>query len=355
MARMERVLEREAELLVLKEAVCDLDAGRGGVVLVGGEAGIGKTTLVRTLRTAVADRVTFLVGACEALSVPVPLAPLRALSEAVGDADFTGSEGSDRLLLTRRLLAALADRAPTVAVVEDAHWADPTTLDVLRLLARRAEETPVLFTITYRDDEVAANPELRRLLGDLATNRAVRRLILHPLSEAAVRELAEPAGVDGVRLSRVTGGNPFLVVEAIAAGERVPGSVRDATLARTSRLSPAAQEVVAAAAVVGQRTAPSLLEAVAPGSTAAVEEALDRGVMVADGPVLGFRHELIREAIESSISPPRRAELHGRVVAALAEQDGPADHARLAHHAELAGLVGEACRYAARPERHRTS
>jgi DNA-binding CsgD family transcriptional regulator len=347
MARMEQVLEREAELSVLEEAVRGLDLGRGGVVLVGGEAGIGKTTLMRELRRRVADRATFLVGACEALSVPVPLAPLRELSEAAGDPDLAGSEGSDRLLLARRLLRAIVDHAPAVAVVEDAHWADPTTLDVLRLLARRIETAPVLLAITYRDDETGPNPELVRLLGDLTTHPAVRRLVLHPLSQAAVRELAEPAAVDAVTLSRVTGGNPFLVVEAIAAGQRLPSSVRDATLARAGRLGRTAREVVAAAAVIGQRMAPELLEAVAPRSTAAVEEALAGGVMVADGARLGFRHELIREALESSISPPRLAQLHGRVLAALEELDGPADHARLAHHAELAGVSDKACRYAA--------
>jgi hypothetical protein len=114
------------------------------------------------------------------------------------------------------------------------------TLDVLRLLARRVEGTPVVLVVTYRDDEAAANAELARLLGDLTSRPAVRRLSLQPLSEAAVRELAEPAGVDAARLSRVTGGNPFLVVEAIAAGDRQPASVRDATLGRTGRLGSAA-------------------------------------------------------------------------------------------------------------------
>lgn len=343
---MERVLERDAELLVLEEAVRELDAGRGCLVLIGGEAGIGKTTLVRALRRRIQEHVSFLVGACEPLSVPVPLGPLRELAEAAGTVELAADEGGDRLALASRLLAALSDRAPAVAVVEDAHWADPTTLDVLRLLSRRLEAAPVAMIVTYRADEVDANRELARMLGDLATRRGVRRLALKPLSEAAVRELAEPAGVDATRLARVTGGNPFLVVETIASGERLPSSVRDATLARAARLGSDAQDVVAAAAVIGQRMAPSLLEAVAPGSADAVEEALAHGVMVADGRMLGFRHELIREAIESSLSPLRRAALHARVVAALAERDGPSDHARLAHHAELAGLVGEACRYA---------
>src|SRR5581483_11917368 len=344
---MERLLEREGELALLEEAVRGAAAGRGSLVLVAGEAGIGKTTLVRGLRTRVAEDVSFLVGACEPLSVPVPLGPVRELAESAGLAVEAEPAIGDRLALARSLLAALARRAPAVAVVEDAHWADPSTLDVLRLLARRVEDAGVAIVVTYRDDEIAANPELRRLVGDLATSPSTRRLVLRPLSESAVRELAEPAGVDPVRVSRVTGGNPFLVVETIAAGERLPASVRDATLARAARLGAAARRVVDAAAVIGQRVASGLLEAVVPGSADGVEEALARGVLVADGGVLGFRHELLRAAIEASISPPRRAELHGHVVAALAAQPGAADNARLAHHAELAGLVSDACRYAA--------
>jgi DNA-binding CsgD family transcriptional regulator len=344
---MEPLLERDAELTALQDVVRGLAPGRGRLVLVGGEAGIGKTTLVRALRARADERVAFVAGACEALSVPVPLAPVRELAEALGVPDPAEGEATDRLLVARGLLEALAARAPAVAVIEDAHWADPTTLDVLRLLARRVEQAPVALLITYRDDELAAHPALAQLLGDLATNPCARRVALRPLSRAAVRELAEPAGLDATRLSVLTGGNPFLVVEAVAAGGRLPASVRDAALARASRLSPAARGAVGAAAVVGQRVPPALLEAVAPGASGVVEEALAGGVMVADGEVLGFRHELTREAIEAAIPPPRRAALHARVVAALAARREPADHARLAHHAELAGLVAEASRYAA--------
>lgn len=343
---MPPLLERDAELALLQDVVVGLAAGRGRLVLLGGEAGIGKTSLVRELRARTGPAATFLAGACEPLSVPVPLAPLRELADAAGERDPAALEGADRLQLARRLLAALAAKAPAVAVVEDAHWADPATLDVVRLLARRLEEKPVAVVLTYRDDEVAANPALRQLLGDLATSPVALRIVLRPLSEAAVGELARPANVDPVSLSRLTGGNPFLVVESIAAGNRLPGSVRDAALARTSRLGARARAAAAAAAVIGQRVDPALLEAVAPDSGDAVEEALARGVLVADGASLGFRHELTRDAIESSIPPTRRAELHARVVAALEARPG-ADHARLAHHAELAGLRVEASRYAA--------
>src|SRR6185437_5286640 len=183
-------------------------------------------------------------------------------------------------------------------------------------------------------------------LGDLVTSPAVHRLTLGPLSGDAVETLAAGSGLDGARLRGATGGNPFLVVEAIAAGGRLPASVRDAALARAGRLSVAARRVVDTAAVVGQRFEAGLLRSLVGDCSEAVDEALARGVLVADGTALGFRHELIREALERSISPTRRAELHAQVWAALAAQPHRADNARLAHHAELGGLEHEAAEHA---------
>jgi DNA-binding CsgD family transcriptional regulator/tetratricopeptide (TPR) repeat protein len=335
------LLERENELVLLAEAVEAAAGGRGCAVLVAGEAGIGKTTLVRALRERVAGRAEVLVGACEPLSVPIPLAPLRELAEKAGAAELLGDD--DRLAIARELLRLLAGRAPTLAVIEDIHWADPLTVDVLRILLRRVEEVGIVLVATYRDDEVAANPALSLLLGDLATSPAVTRIALAPLSDDAVRELAGP---DWRELARATGGNPFLVVESVAAGGQLPATVRDAALARAGRLSSEARKVVDAAAVIGQRVDPELLRDVVENADA-IDEALSRGVLVADGPELGFRHELIREALESSIPPPRRRDLHARVLAALTAEPGAADNARLAHHAELGGLTADAARYAA--------
>ena len=331
---------------MLAHAVRDAAAGRGSVVLVAGEAGIGKSSLVRELRERTGGRVTFLIGTCEPLSVPVPLAPLRELVEAAGGGDLIELGSDDRLVLVRRVASLLAKQAPVVAVIEDVHWADPLSLDLMRLLVRRAPDVGAAIVATFRDDEVAANPELGLLLGDLTNAPRVQRIRLQPLSHAAVGVLAGASGLDVGELVRATGGNPFLVVEAVAAGDRLPASVRDAALARAGRLSRHAREVADAAAVLGQRFDYALLDAVVPGGTEAVEEALARGVLVAEGTRLGFRHELIREAIEASISPPRLVELHARAVSALSAQAGAADNARLAHHAELAGLRHEACRYA---------
>ena len=231
---MDPLLERGEELAALESVVETARDGRGQLVLVAGEAGIGKTSLVRALRERLGDRAAFLLGACEPLSVPVPLAPLR---ELVG-ADASASHGEDALAVARSVLGALRARAPAVAVLEDAHWADPATVDVLRLLARRVEDAGIVVIVTYRDDELAVNPALALLVGDLVTSPAARRMALAPLSHAAVRSLAGPTDVDADGLWRLTGGNPFLVVEALAARDGLPSSVRDATLARVAAWAP---------------------------------------------------------------------------------------------------------------------
>jgi len=270
------------------------------------------------------------------LSVPEPLGPLHELAAAAGAALELEPIGADRRSLARALQAALTSRGPAIAVLEDAHWADPATLDVVRVLARRVEDVPLGLVVTLRDDELAANRPLAVLVGDLATDPAIVRISLRGLSEAAVRELAGDGGADVGAIVGLTGGNPFLVVEMLA-GDSLPASVREATVARVARLGPDAKGLIDVAAVVGQRVPPDLLNELAPGYETAVEEALARGVLTDDGTAFGFRHELTRQAIEQALSTPRRAALHAAVARVLAARcDG--DHARIAHHAEAAGL-----------------
>lgn len=332
---MDRLLERDAEVDQLTSMAERVRGGRGAVALVRGEAGIGKTSLLRELRDR-AD-LPFHVGRCEPLSVPEPLGPLRELADAAGAPLDPESIGADRRSLARTLQAALTSRGPAIAAIEDAHWADPATLDVVRVLARRAEDVPLGLVVTLRDDELAANQPLAVLLGDLATNPEIVRISLRGLSEHAVLLLAAEQGADARAIVDLTGGNPFLVVEMLAAGDVLPVSVRDATLARVARLSAEAKGLVDVAAVVGQRVPPDLLGELAPGDHAVVDEVLGMGVLIDDGTAFGFRHELTRQAIEQAISARRRAVLHGEVARVLAAR-ADCDHARIAHHAEAAGL-----------------
>jgi predicted ATPase len=337
------LLERETELQALMAMVEAVRSGRGAVVLVAGEAGIGKPSLLRVMRDLVS--LPFYVGRCEPLSVPEPLGPLRELAAGAGAADMPELAARDRRGLARALQAALTSKGPSVAGIEDVHWADPATLDVVRILARRAEDVPLALFVTLRDDELAANPSLAVLVGDLATDPAVTRVTPRPLSLDAVRALAAGSSADAIEIARVTGGNPFLVVETLAAGGRLPASVRDATMARVARLGPPARRLVNAAAVAGQRVSPELLDELSPGQETALEEALSYGVLTDDGQTLGFRHELTWRAIERGLSTPQRAALHGRVAEALVNRPDP-DNARIAHHAEAAGLADMAARHA---------
>ena len=238
-------------------------------------------------------------------------------------------------------------------VIEDVHWADEATIDLLSFVGRRLGRMPALLLATYRDDELGDDHPLRVVLGNLATQRATRRMRLPRLSPEAVRALAADRDVNSGELYRVTGGNPFYVTEILAGGwPSVPPTVRDAVGARLARSSPGTRRAVEAAAVTGTRVNRKLLVSVLAGSFAAVDECVTTGILIPDGMGLRFRHELVRMAVETSIAPHRKAELHARLLAELAER-GDADPALLAHHADGAGDREAVLRYA--PEAGRRS
>ena len=244
------LLERAAQLELL-EARYDAvrEHSRGRFVLVAGEAGIGKTALVRAFCEG---RPRVLWGACDALYTPRPLGPLVDIAEEVGG-EFAAlaAEGATPGALATALAAEL--RRPAIVVLEDLHWADEATLDVVRLLARRFEALPALVIATYRDDELDRGHPLRMVLGALPS-RIADRVAPPPLSPDAVAALAG-ASVDPGELHRRTGGNAFFVTEALAAGGAdLPETVRDAVLARGARLDAEARAVLDAVAIVPLRT-----------------------------------------------------------------------------------------------------
>jgi DNA-binding CsgD family transcriptional regulator/tetratricopeptide (TPR) repeat protein len=345
------LLERAAELSTLADRLEAVErGGRGQVLLVGGEAGVGKTALVRRFCDQRHQSARILWGTCDPLFTPSPLSPLLGVAEGSGgELEAVVARGAMPHAVVTALARELRVRAPTVFVLEDAHWADEATLDVLRLLARRVETVPALVVATYRDDELDRAHPFRILVGELATSRAVGRVKLARLSPGAVAQLAEPHGVDADELYRKTAGNPFFVVEALATGaEGIPDTVRDAVLARAARLSPAAGALLEAVAVVPPRAELWLLEALAGAVADPLDECLASGMLVVEATGVAFRHELARLAVEASLSPHRRLGLHRRALAALADPPGAVglDLARLAHHAEAAGDVDAVLRFA---------
>jgi DNA-binding CsgD family transcriptional regulator len=344
------LLERSAQLSTLigcLEAV--QRSSRGQVLLVGGEAGVGKTTLLRRFCEERGRSVRVLWGACDPLFTPSPLGPLLEVAEASGgELKAVVERGAMPHAVVTALAHELSARAPTVFVLEDVHWADEATLDVLRLLVRRVETVPALVVASYRDDELDRTHPLRILLGQLARSRTVRRLKPARLSPGAVAQLAEPYGVDADELYYKTAGNPFFVVEVLATkGEGIPDTVRDAVLARAARLSPGGGRLLEAVAVVPPQAELWLLEALVGDAADGLDECLTSGMLVAKAAGVAFRHELARLAVEASVPPHRRVDLHRRALAALVDPPGGAPElARLVHHAEAAGDVDAVLRFA---------
>ncbi|HEY2304631.1 MAG TPA: AAA family ATPase [Streptosporangiaceae bacterium] len=343
-----RLLERESQLASLAEYAWEAAQGDGRLVLIAGEAGVGKSALVEQAEHDLPD-ATWYWGACDGLFTPRPLGPLY---------DIASRLGGELLELCRadapreELFSALLRQVSTpgklhVLVVEDVHWADEATIDLLRFLGRRLRDVPVLLLATYRDEGLGAADLLRLALGDLATHRCVRRMGLPPLSAEAVAVLAGGSGLDSAALYRLTGGNPFYVSQAVQAGmSDVPATARDAVLARAARLGSGSRAVLDAAALIGTRIEVALLESVAACPPSAIDELLASGLVTGDGTALHFRHEIARLAVAGAVTAHRSTAIHARILASL-QALGRDDDACMAFHAEAAGDGPAALRYAA--------
>ena len=340
-SRVSELLEREEALEVLRRTFVDASTGTSRIAVVSGEAGVGKTGLLRRFCGDQRSSARVRWGACDPLFSPRPLGPLIDIAETEGSelADLVRGDAVP-FRVAVALLRELASGQPTILVVEDLHWADEATLDVLRLVARRLEALPVLLVLSYRDDALDIAHPLRIVLGELGAGvREIERVHLVPLSQAAVQELAENYGVDGEELHRITGGNPFFVTEVLSAGgQDIPETIRDAVLARAARLTPQARAVLEATAIAPTGADPSLLLALTDSTDDGLDACLASGMLaVTASGAVAFRHELARLAIEESILPRKKAALHRQALATLSAEVGQQlDLTRLAHHAEEA-------------------
>jgi hypothetical protein len=313
-------------------------------VVVGGEAGVGKTALLRTFCAGQDGAVRTLWGVCEPLRTPRPLGPLLDVAEVTGgELGALVARAARPHEVAAALLQELRGRLPTVLVLEDLHWADEATLDVMTLLAARIGSVPALVLASYRDDELNRAEQLRHFLGELV--RRPGRLRVEPLSRAGVAALARSRGFDAEELYHRTGGNPFFVVEVLAGGqEQIPETVRGAVLARAARLSKPGRRLLEAVAIVPGDVEVWLLELLAGELLDQVDECVSSGVLSSGRAHVAFRHELARLAVEEAIPAHRRLALHSAALSALAARDG--DPALLAHHADAAGDVEGVLRWA---------
>ena len=336
------ILERESELTVLAAAAEDAEAGTGSIVLIAGEAGIGKSSLITTLPAVLPAPTRLLIGYCDDLATPRVLGPLRDLIGSVGPALTSALRSGDRGEVSDALRAELSrPEQPTVLVVEDVHWADEATLDVLRFLLRRAEGLSAVLVLTYRDMELVSDHPLRQLLGLVAGAPRLHRLWPARLSPDAVRQLGAHTRLDATQVFEVTAGNPFFVAEVLASGdaERVPRSVAEAVRGRLFNLDRTTRDVIEQLAVIPSAAEQWLVEALLPGGMIALADAEQHGLLTVAPTKVAFSHELARRAILDYLPAARRITYNQTVLTALLDHPG-VDVSRIVHHGAEAGADG---------------
>jgi DNA-binding CsgD family transcriptional regulator/tetratricopeptide (TPR) repeat protein len=341
------LLERESALATLHSAEAQARNQGGRTVLVHGEAGMGKTSLLRAwAQDAAARHVAVHWGSCEALFTPRPLGPVIDLASQLGGAvraavrehktphdvftAFAEWLGAGGLVQA----SAPGQTKLNVMVIEDAHWADHLTLDFLKYLGRRIHPWPALLVLTYRDDEVDAAHPLTQVLGDLPA-ASCTHVALQALSEQALAQLSGFAPQRVRELHSACGGNPFFATEILAsdAAHAVPNSVAAAVMARVQRVSAQARQVLEVAALAPGSVELALIQALAPQAVdLGVDECVQRGLLLWRDRGLAFRHELARLAVEGNLAPVKRTNMHAHMLSGLKRMT-PSALDRLAYHA----------------------
>ncbi|HZF80363.1 MAG TPA: AAA family ATPase, partial [Rubrivivax sp.] len=347
------LVERDMALVALQAAL-----GRGCVALVAGEAGIGKTSLLRAVAQAhtasPSNPGPVWWGDCDALDTPHPLAPLLDIAREAAPPYAAALAGPRPALFEAVLEALRSAPRPVLMIVEDAHWADEATLDLLKFLGRRIARTRALLVVSYRDDEVTASHPLRRVIGELPPD-ALTRVPLARLTPAGVQQLAQQMGRGAEGVHALTGGNPFFVTEVLRdtadARGPVPANVQDVVLARFARLPTRVQALLRAVAVMPGRAERWLIDRLVAPSLAEIEAALASGLLLAEGHSLAFRHELARVAVEAALPAPAAQDLHRRLLVLLEEPGRETASARCVHHAVQAHDSASIARHAPRAAR----
>ena len=402
---------REAPLRALLDRLDSAIAGEGRVLLLGGDGGVGKSRLVRDLKQEATTRgLRVIEGRCSSTESSVPYAPLmdalrfrisRGEEQAVGEMlgplravlaplfpqldndPAPSAEPAERdrpFDLIFRVLERLASDEPMLLILEDVHWADQTSLELLHHLAHRAPSLRMLIIATYRSDELHAAHPLRKLLGAIARDRAGEEMRLQPLSRDEIAEMlrtmlnAEPHPAFAAAVWKRAEGNPFFVEEIVSVlaegGQitpdaetaamldhiRLPSTVSEAVLSRVQALGAHAAETLAAASVIGRTAAFEDLREVLGMSELELLEVIEQLVAhqllreeKSEGPdCYAFPHALMQEAIYENIISRRRRVLHRRVAAALEKRSKRASSRldELAYHYRLGGDTERAYEYA---------
>lgn len=372
---MARFVGREAELAELHRRVELATAGQPSMVLVGGDAGIGKTRLLRELAASVEHRVLW--GACLPMGERgVPYLPIVEMLRALPDPEAKAMPPALQVLVPGDRPAAdpgpvsrshllqsiagfveeLAERRPTIVVVEDLHWADQSTMDVLDLLGGRLHDQRLLLLASFRTMDLSPDDRPRQLIAEWSRRATVQRMELEPLGPSdAERLVASRPGAAGLRRDAVArlvqraGGNPYFLEELAAAGSAdasAPAGLRDFLLHRASgqpedltrllRIASAGGPVIDEAAVSEVAGLPS------GGARDLLRTAIEAGLLVLERGQCRFRHALLAEVFHDDLLPDERREYHAAFADVLARRSPAVPPSELATHQAAAGRTDAA-------------
>lgn len=313
---MMELLERSVFLDLLDNQFRQASLGDGHSVFITGEAGIGKSTLVREFLKQVEKVSTQYTGACDHLFTPRPLAPLYDIaSQMKGNLYEKMSVVSSRSELFMEFVQALTkEDKPAIIVFEDIHWADEATLDFIKFFSRRISRSRCLFILTWRDDDIHGQHPLRNVLGHLMPG-TYTRVQLTPLSAEAVQQLAEKRGYDAGEVYNISGGNPFYVNEILANySPGIPDNIKDSVLVIYEDLSDGTKSTWQMLSVIGEGLEFQRFTGINEEYLDSITNCLAKKILIVKNEKLSFKHELYRRTIEESLSPFQRIELNKKVL-----------------------------------------
>src|SRR6476659_9269375 len=343
------LIERAVFLGSMQQAFQNVAAGEGHCIFVSGEAGIGKTSLVREFCNRVKKRCNICQGTCDALFSPRPLAPLYdILLQGWNNFPEYSNDMRERTKLFTEFFFEIKNKEKTsIIVFEDIHWADEATLDFIKFFARRITQVPCLFILTYRDDEIHSGHSLRNLTGQLAPD-TFTRIRLTPLSREVVETMAAEKGYSGEDVYNISGGNPFYVNEILSSySAGIPDNIRDAVISVYNRQEDMTRRIWEILSVFPDRFEIKYLEKMEPQFATAIERSLETRILLMQGGYIFFKHELFRRTIENFLSPFKRVSLNKRILELFLEnfkQNNEIE--RIIHHAKNANEYEAVATYA---------
>jgi DNA-binding CsgD family transcriptional regulator/tetratricopeptide (TPR) repeat protein len=341
------LLDRDEFLLELNNIFGSVIEGEGKIAAVCGDAGIGKTSLVETFTKQNEYKAEIFWGACDDLYTPRPLAPLYDMAGKMNSRIIENLDlGVPRPSIFTMFLSEINLKTASIVVIEDVHWADESTLDLIKFLAKRINKYRTLLLLTYRNDEINSSHPLKFALSNLST-KYYRRIELPPLSRKAVMKLAGNFGRSDENLYTKTGGNPFFVTEVLMNSEQeIPETIKDLIITRLNRLSSGSRNGIEILSVI-PGAAEKWLVQILVKDFYAIDEAIESGILKADHDSILFRHELLKAAVEESLSEVRRIERNTSVLKILLEQKNTDPYlARIIHHAVLTANKDVITKYA---------